>query len=119
MNKPLIVLLTGSLILMGCTSPGLEKRLKVTTIEETRPTLAIPPTEPLDLETPRYFVITPETSEAVFEALKKEGLQPVIVGTTVGGLSVIITNNVKIQQIIQKYQDDIKAQQKYYTSPVN
>ena len=60
-----------------------------------------------------------DNANAIFEEMKKEGIEPVIIGTSVEGFSVIVTNNVKLQQLIQKYQSDVAAQQKYYSTPIN
>jgi len=74
---------------------------------------------PLNLQNVKYYVITPDNASTIFDEMKKDGIEPVIVGTTVEGFSVILTNNVKIQQLIQKYQRDVAEQQKYYQNPVN
>lgn len=112
----LIVSLT---FLSSCTTSGLFKHLDVNTVEKARPPLLLFQPVPPNLETPKYYVITPDNASAIFEAMKKEGIEPVIIGTSVEGFSVIVTNNVKLQQLIQKYQSDIAAQQKYYLTPTN
>lgn len=112
----LIISLTS---LSSCTSQQLTAALDINTIEEERPPLTLVPPTPVRLETTKYFVLTPDTAQAVFQGLKDQGIEPVIVGTTVSGFSIIVTNNVKVQQLIQQYQADIAAQHKYYTTPTN
>jgi protein involved in sex pheromone biosynthesis len=118
-----IALLSLSLILplTGCSSffEQREAKIKITTTEKERPALILPQAEQLNLENPTYYVLTPDTTEKIFKEMKERGIEPVIIGTTVEGYSVILTNNVKIRQLMKKYQDDIKAQKKYYTTPVH
>jgi hypothetical protein len=113
---PLILSLT---FLSSCSSDKLQERLVVNTVEADRPALPLVQPVPLQLEPTKYFVLTPDTAQAVFQALKDQGIEPVIVGTTVAGFSIIVTNNVKVQQLIQQYQTDVAQQHKYYTSPTN
>lgn len=105
--------------LTGCSSlfTARESKLQVSTVEEDRPPLVLPQAEQLSLDNPTYYVLTPDTTEKIFKEMKEKGIEPIIIGTTVDGYSVILTNNVKIQQLMKKYQDDIKAQKKYYTTP--
>ena len=104
--------------LTSCTS-SLEKRLDVNTIENKRPAYQITQPEPLNLTDVTYYVLTPDNVNEVFEKLKKQGIEPVIIGTTVDGFTTIVINNVKIQQLIQKYQKDIIEQNNYYTENKN
>jgi len=114
-----VLLILSLTFLSSCTTTGLFKRLDVNTVEKARPTLQLTQPVPLNLQNPKYYVITPDNANAIFEEMKKEGIEPVIIGTSVEGFSVIVTNNVKLQQLIQKYQSDVAAQQKYYSTPIN
>ena len=117
--KFLNVMLIISLTFLSSCNTALFKRLDVNTIETPRPTYEVVQPKPVVIPEIKYYVITPENVDKVFDQMQQQGLEPVLIGTTVEGFTYIVTNNVQIQQLLQKYQKDIIEQNKYYSTPAN
>ena len=110
------VILIFCLTFLSSCGTTLFKRLDVNTVEEKRPDYVTVQPEPLKMEEVKFFVITPKNVDEVFKQLDEQGLEPIIIGTSIQGYTMILTDNVKIQQLLQKYQTDIIEMQKYYTT---
>ena len=113
-----VILLLFLTFLTSC-STVLQERLDVNTVENSRPELNLQQPEKLDLDDVEYYVITPENVNEVFKQLKEKGVEPIIIGTTSQGFVFIVSNNIKIQQLMEKYQNYIIQQNKYYSSKPN
>lgn len=113
-----VILLLFLTFLTSC-STLLQERLDVNTVEKPRPELNLQQPEKLNLDNVQYYVITPENANEVFKEIKEKGFEPVIIGTTSEGFAFIVSNNIKIQQLIEKYQNYIIQQNNYYSPKPN
>lgn len=117
----LIPILT--LSLSGCASLSLfgggPKSIEVAKKAEERTKLNIAEPEPLDLQSPKWIIITPENSSEVWPRVKEENEDVVLFGLTDQGyetLSIMIaelrnfinTQRIIIQQYKQYYENQDK-----------
>lgn len=79
-----------------------------------KPTLVLPEADEVRMREVKWFIITPENAEAVFEELRKQGNSVVLFGLTADGYENISLNLSDIRQYLQQQQSIIGAYKGYY-----
>ena len=110
--KTLIVAILGLALLAGCTSTPRQIEISAKPIE--KPKLVLPPAEELRLKDLTWVVINEENYKEVFEKLKKDKKDPVLIGLTDDGYEILAMNMSDIMKLLQQQKAIIAAYQNYY-----
>ena len=107
----LVILLVGFL-LSSCTSTPRQIEISAKPIE--KPKLVLPPAEELRLKDLTWVVINEENAQEVWEKLKKDKKDPVLIGLTDDGYEILAMNMSDIMKLLQQQKAIIAAYQNYY-----
>ena len=110
--KTLIVAILGLALLAGCTSTPRQIEISAKPID--KPKLVLPPAEELRLKDLTWVVINEENYKEVFEKLKKDKKDPVLIGLTDDGYEILAMNMSDIMKLLQQQKAIIAAYQNYY-----
>ena len=110
--KYLLVGILAVALLTGCTSTPRQIEISAKPIE--KPKLVLPPAEQLRLKDLTWVVINEENYKEVFEKLKKDKKDPVLIGLTDDGYEVLANNMSDIMKLLQQQKAIIAAYQNYY-----
>lgn len=110
--KTLIVAILGLALLAGCTSTPRQIEISAKPID--KPKLVLPPAEELRLKDLTWVVINEENYKEVFEKLKKDKKDPVLIGLTDDGYEILAMNISDIMKLLQQQKAIIAAYQNYY-----
>ena len=108
----LVVILTGLLLLAGCTSTPRQIEISAKPID--KPNLILPPAQQLNLKEVEWVIITEENAEEVFAQLLKDKKDPILIGLTDDGYEILSLNYSDIMAYIQQQNAIIKAYRNYY-----
>jgi len=108
--KNLSLILAGSLL---ASCGGIEP-LDIFSIPLERTPLAIEMPAPLEPKLVRWFVITPEIQEKVFEKLRTEKYDVVLFGLTDDGYENLSMNYAEVRKYIIEQKAIIEAYKQYY-----
>ena len=117
--KNLSILLLTSVALGGCSVLPWNsvKPIEVKTVAVEKTPLNLkesPPVQPKDI---KWFVITPENAEQVFQELKDKKYDVVLYGLTDDGYEDLSMNLAKLRKYITEQRGVIKAYKDYYEPP--
>jgi len=110
--RVLILSAISILFLSGCAS-GIDLIETKSTPVEREP-LDLAPAEPLELSDPRFIVVTPDNADEVFDALREEGSDPVIIGMTDNGYEKLSVDFARIRQHINTQRNILLRYKEYY-----
>jgi len=110
--KYLLVGILAVALLTGCTSTPRQIEISAKPIE--KPKLVLPPAEQLRLKDLTWVVINEENYKEVFEKLKKDKKDPVLIGLTDDGYEVLANNMSDIMKLLQQQKAIIAAYKNYY-----
>ena len=107
------VLLSLTLIgLQGCSSKPKVIYIKAEPIDSVP--LILPDVDRLELEDTKFYVITEENYQTIFDELRKKNYEPVIFGVTDDGYQILSVNNAKVLQLVMQQSIVIEAYKDYY-----
>ena len=109
--KYILIALLG-FVLVGCSSPV--KQIEVSTKPIERPNLVVPKIDPVKQKDVEWIVITEENAQEVWERIKKDKKDPVLIGLTDDGYEVLANNMSDIMKLLQQQKAIIAAYQNYY-----
>ena len=110
--KTLIVAILGLALLAGCTSTP--RQIEISAKPIAKPKLVLPPADELRLKDLTWVVINEENYKEVFEKLKKDKKDPVLIGLTDDGYEILAMNMSDIMKLLQQQKAIIAAYQNYY-----
>jgi len=110
--KHLLVAIIAVALLAGCTSTPRQIEISAKPIE--KPKLVLPPADQLRLKDLTWVVINEENYKEVFEKLKKDKKDPVLIGLTDDGYEILAMNMSDIMKLLQQQKAIIAAYQNYY-----
>ena len=99
-------------ILSGCSSTPRQIAISAKPID--KPELILPPAEQLRLKEVEWVVINEENATEVFEKLKKDKKDAVLIGLTDDGYEILSLNYSDIMAYIQQQNAIIQAYENYY-----
>lgn len=102
-------------LVSGCAT----KPLEVTVAPIAKPVLILPSVEPVDLRDIKWMIVTPENAAVVFEALKKNGTNPVLFALTNDGYQALSLNFADIQRYVNDANGVVIGYKEYYEKPAN
>tara|TARA_B100000963_G_C22557788_1_gene639825 strand:+ start:41 stop:496 length:456 start_codon:yes stop_codon:yes gene_type:complete len=108
----LIVAILGLTLLAGCSSTPRQIEISAKPIE--KPKLVLPPADELRLKDLEWVVINEENAQEVWERLKKDKKDPVLIGLTDDGYEILAMNISDIMKLLQQQKAIIAAYQSYY-----
>lgn len=108
----LIIAILGLTLLAGCSSTPRQIEISAKPID--KPKLVLPPAEELRLKDLTWVVINEENYKEVFEKLKKDKKDPVLIGLTDDGYEILAMNMSDIMKLLQQQKAIIAAYQNYY-----
>lgn len=114
--KNLSILLLTSLLLGGCSSLSWNsvKPIEVKTVAVEKTPLNLKESPPVQPKNIKWFVITPENAEEVFQELKDKKYDVVLYGLTDDGYEDLSMNLAKLRKYIIEERAIIKAYKEYY-----
>ena len=110
--KHIIVGIIAVALLAGCTSTPRQIEISAKPIE--KPKLVLPPADELRLKDLEWVVINEENAKEVWERLKKDKKDPVLIGLTDDGYEILAMNMSDIMKLLQQQKAIIAAYQNYY-----
>ena len=110
--KHLLVAIIAVALLAGCTAKPRIIEISATPIE--KPKLVLPPLDELRLKDLEWIVINEENAQEVWERIKKDKKDPVLIGLTDDGYEVLANNMSDIMKLLQQQKAIIAAYQNYY-----
>ena len=113
----LIVCVLILLTLIGCSSSPKVIHIKAEPIDPVP--LILPNVDRLELENTKFYVITEENYQEVFDKLRGKNYDPVIFGVTDDGYELLSVNRSKILQLVQQQKAIIIAHKEYYHRQTN
>ena len=108
----LIVAILGLTLLAGCSSTPRQIEISAKPIE--KPKLVLPPADELRLKDLEWVVINEENAQEVWERLKKDKKDPVLIGLTDDGYEILAMNISDIMKLLQQQKAIIAAYKAYY-----
>ena len=108
----LIVAILGLTLLAGCSSTP--RQIEISTKPIEKPKLVLPPADELRLKDLEWVVINEENAQEVWERLKKDKKDPVLIGLTDDGYEILAMNISDIMKLLQQQKAIIAAYQSYY-----
>ena len=110
--KTLIVAILGLALLTGCTSTP--RQIVISAKPITKPQLVLPPADELRLKDLTWVVINEENAQEVWDKLKKDKKDPVLIGLTDDGYEILAMNISDIMKLLQQQKAIIAAYKAYY-----
>ena len=110
--KTLIVAILGLALLAGCSTTPRQIEISAKPIE--KPKLVLPPADELRLKDLTWVVINEENAQEVWEKLKKDRKDPVLIGLTDDGYEILAMNISDIMKLLQQQKAIIAAYKAYY-----
>ena len=110
--KTLIVAILGLALLAGCSTTPRQIEISAKPIE--KPKLVLPPADELRLKDLTWVVINEENAQEVWDKLKKDRKDPVLIGLTDDGYEILAMNISDIMKLLQQQKAIIAAYQSYY-----
>lgn len=107
-----LVILLAAFLLSSCTSTPRQIEISAKPIE--KPKLVLPPAEELRLKDLTWVVINEENAQEVWEKLKKDKKDPVLIGLTDDGYEILAMNMSDIMKLLQQQKAIIAAYKAYY-----
>ena len=107
-----LVILLAAFVLSSCTSTPRQIEISAKPIE--KPKLVLPPADELRLKDLEWVVINEENAQEVWERLKKDKKDPVLIGLTDDGYEILAMNMNDIMKLLQQQKAIIAAYQNYY-----
>ena len=107
-----LVILLVAFVLSSCTSTPRQIEISAKPIE--KPKLVLPPADELRLKDLEWVVINEENAKEVWERLKKDKKDPVLIGLTDDGYEILAMNMSDIMKLLQQQKAIIAAYQNYY-----
>ena len=107
-----LVILLAAFVLSSCTSTPRQIEISAKPIE--KPKLVLPPADELRLKDLEWVVINEENAQEVWERLKKDKKDPVLIGLTDDGYEILAMNISDIMKLLQQQKAIIAAYQNYY-----
>ena len=98
--KHLLVAIIAVALLAGCTAKPRIIEISATPIE--KPKLVLPPSDELRLKDLEWIVINEENAQEVWERIKKDKKDPVLIGLTDDGYEVLANNMSDIMKLLQQ-----------------
>ena len=105
-------ILLAAFVLSSCTSTPRQIEISAKPIE--KPKLVLPPADELRLKDLEWVVINEENDQEVWERLKKDKKDPVLIGLTDDGYEILAMNMSDIMKLLQQQKAIIAAYQNYY-----
>ena len=93
---------------------GIEKKIKIFSVEKPRENLNFPMPTALELEQVKWIIITSENAEEVFKKLEEAGIDPVLFGLTDKDFEMLAKNFAQIRQKLQETNNLLEEYKKYY-----
>lgn len=97
-----------SMLKIGCKEPD------CVVAPKDFPLIVLPEQEPLDVQAPKWIVVTPENSKEVFEQLQKANIDAVIFGLTDEGYETLSISTEKVQGYMLLQRDREAQKDAYY-----
>ena len=110
--KTLIVAILGFVLLAGCSTTPRQIEISAKPIE--KPKLVLPPADELRLKDLTWVVINEENAQEVWDKLKKDRKDPVLIGLTDDGYEILAMNISDIMKLLQQQKAIIAAYKAYY-----
>lgn len=110
--KTLIVAILGLVLLAGCSTTPRQIEISAKPIE--KPKLVLPPADELRLKDLTWVVINEENAQEVWDKLKKDRKDPVLIGLTDDGYEILAMNISDIMKLLQQQKAIIAAYKAYY-----
>ena len=110
--KTLIVAILGFVLLAGCSTTPRQIEISAKPIE--KPKLVLPPADELRLKDLTWVVINEENAQEVWDKLKKDRKDPVLIGLTDDGYEILAMNIIDIMKLLQQQKAIIAAYKAYY-----
>ena len=107
-----LVILLAAFLLSSCTSTPRQIEISAKPIE--KPKLVLPPADELRLKDLTWVVINEENAQEVWEKLKKDKKDPVLIGLTDDGYEILAMNMSDIMKLLQQQKAIIAAYKAYY-----
>ena len=107
-----LVILLVAFILSGCTAKP--KIIEISAKPIEKPKLVLPPAEELRLKDLEWVVINEENAQEVWDKLKADKKDPVLIGLTDDGYEILAMNMSDIMKLLQQQRAIIAAYQNYY-----
>ena len=105
-------ILLAAFVLSSCTSTPRQIEISAKPIE--KPKLVLPPADELRLKDLEWVVMNEENAQEVWERLKKDKKDPVLIGLTDDGYEILAMNMSDIMKLLQQQKAIIAAYQNYY-----
>ena len=105
-------ILLAAFVLSSCTSTPRQIEISAKPIE--KPKLVLPPADELRLKDLEWVVINEENAQEVWERLKKDKKDPVLIGLTDDGYEILAMNMSDIMKLLQQQKAIIAAYKAYY-----
>lgn len=110
--KHIIVCIIAVALLAGCTAKP--KMIEISAKPIEKPKLVLPPVEELRLKDLEWVVINEENAQEVWDKLKADKKDPVLIGLTDDGYEILAMNMSDIMKLLQQQRAIIAAYQNYY-----
>ena len=110
--KQIIVGIIAIALLAGCTAKP--KIIEISAKPIEKPKLVLPPAEELRLKDLEWVVINEENAQEVWDKLKADRKDPVLIGLTDDGYEILAMNMSDIMKLLQQQRAIIAAYQNYY-----
>lgn len=110
--KHIIVGIIAVALLAGCTAKP--KMIEISAKPIEKPKLVLPPAEELRLKDLEWVVINEENAQEVWDKLKADKKDPVLIGLTDDGYEILAMNMSDIMKLLQQQRAIIAAYQNYY-----
>ena len=107
-----LVILLAAFVLSSCTSTP--RQIEISAKPIVKPKLVLPPADELRLKDLTWVVINEENAQEVWEKLKKDKKDPVLIGLTDDGYEILAMNMSDIMKLLQQQKAIIAAYQAYY-----
>ena len=110
--KTLIVAILGFILLAGCSTTPRQIEISAKPID--KPKLVLPPADELRLKDLTWVVINEENAQEVWDKLKKDKKDPVLIGLSDDGYEILAMNISDIMKLLQQQKSIIAAYKAYY-----
>tara|TARA_B100000212_G_scaffold52220_1_gene34104 strand:+ start:432 stop:905 length:474 start_codon:yes stop_codon:yes gene_type:complete len=110
--KTLIVAILGFVLLAGCSTTPRQIEISAKPID--KPKLVLPPADELRLKDLTWVVINEENAQEVWDKLKKDKKDPVLIGLSDDGYEILAMNISDIMKLLQQQKSIIAAYKAYY-----
>ena len=107
-------MLTLTIGLSACSSTP--RTVEYTPQAIDRPTLILPPTEPLNMKNVDWIIVTPDNAQEYFEKMKADGDSISFFALTSDGYAALGINMAQLLELITQQKAIIVAYEDYYNS---